>query len=277
MKIPAYTSKHINGFTSVFSVLIFSIYCPGNSQELIAPVEISYVSSELTGFERYATNVIDGSGMSDDPVLLTSTHDIVETNMWIGRQNDVTPTIVFDMGESITLLETLVWNYNESGTGVTDRGVNQMEISVSSEATHSSSTTYNSLGTFDFTEGGTNVQIKSTQATGVRLIKFTFISNHGHESYSGLSEVRFNGVRTVPIEIRELPGPGSSKSIYHSSRGIFYAPEALVGQYGILSVFNFQGQMVKTVSLQYTEIINLKKYSLENGPYILRLLFADNF
>ncbi len=216
MKIPAHTSKYKNGFTSGFLMLIFFIYCLGNSQQLIAPVAIAYVSSELTRFNRHATNVINGSGMSNDPVLTTSTHDIEETNMWIGTQNDITPTIVFDMGGQTLLSETLIWNYNESGTGVTNRGVNQMDISVSSEATHSSSTAYNSLGTFDFTEGGTNVQIKSTQAADVRLIKFTFISNHGHDGYSGLSEVRFNGVRSVPVEFRELPGPVSSKDIWYS-------------------------------------------------------------
>jgi hypothetical protein len=118
--------------------------------------------------------------------------------------------IVFDLGDSYHLTETLIWNYNETDQGKTARGVKDVEILVSADSIYNLAT-FVSLENIQASEGGTDAQQFQTIANNVRLVKFNILSNHGYASYVGLSEVRFRGVPVsagsgVIVNFQVLPG-----------------------------------------------------------------------
>jgi hypothetical protein len=155
------------------------------NQPVIQPVAIAYVSSELSSYDRYAVNTINNSGMSTEPCNETSLHNTTREDMWI-TSGSTTGTIAFDLGELYNLTETLLWNYNETSSGKTARGVKDVEILVSSDSVYSSAN-FVSLTNIEAAEGGTSVQTFETVASQVRLVKFNILSNQSYPSYVGLS------------------------------------------------------------------------------------------
>ncbi len=153
---------------------------------IITPTGVPFVSGELTQFERFATNTINGSGMSDNPAVETSTHSQISTDHWL-NDNKTTAEIIYDLGSNVDISEMLLWNYNEEGK--TDRGANAINLQVSSDSDHSSAA-WTDLGNVNATEGGTNSQTIALEATNVRLVRLVITSNHGGQ-YVGLAEVRF--------------------------------------------------------------------------------------
>ena len=175
-------------------------------------------SSEMleASFDRRAVHVIDGTGQ------FAGAHNVVpETTMWLtggiafgsAGNDDGNPELVFDLGQTYTSLESArIWNYNEyhATRGLNRRGIQDMEVLVSSDGV-----TYRSLGVHSLplgpaTDGPDFSQVLDLNASDVRYVKLDVLSNHYGVTYPtadgstdnalvGLSEVRFYGGQAPAI------------------------------------------------------------------------------
>ncbi|HZW07320.1 MAG TPA: DVUA0089 family protein [Phycisphaerales bacterium] len=185
-------------------------------------------------------NVINGAGLTGANV--TSNAPIPAAwpahgtsgcnNMWhttcIGQDNstceggptaDLAPFIVFDLGAAWDLTGFRLWNHNQvapGGASETNRGIRNMEVSVSEDGVNFSSAV-------PFTDvaqapGSTAYTGDSygLVATGVRYVRLQVTQNWGSTAVTGMSEIRFTGngqfgigaVAATPGTI-ELCGPQS--------------------------------------------------------------------
>lgn len=165
------------------------------------PATIHSVSSNLkdvTGFDRTAEYVVDGSGFSD------GTHSInPEANMWLNNgtfaePNDLEPEITFDLGSVQDVASMTVWNYNETLPNrpeLLGRGVGSADILVAGEDLVFS--TLIASQAFDIAPGVEDVDFGQTIGlnTSARYIKLDILGNSGGDNnFVGLSEVQFNAV-----------------------------------------------------------------------------------
>lgn len=168
------------------------------TQELVAGV-IATASSELGGaFNRTASHVVDGSGLT----LANGTHtNVANGNMWLSTGNGVAggtpdsdPQITFDLGQLREIREIQIWNYNEvtsGGNPFRNRGVNDMTVLVSDDGI-----SFTSLGSTQLFAGtGTSDrdfhQTLDLNGVKARFIRFDDLTSHGGDNgFVGLSEVR---------------------------------------------------------------------------------------
>jgi len=176
---------------------------------LITGVSIEDVSSEFS-VARAAVNTINGNGLSGGGgVFGAGTHSTTpDGDMWLNRGTfapgtDTLPaTITFNLGGQYDLSDIWVWNYNESQSGSTVRGAENVTISVSPNGLTDDLV---SLGNFVFTEanGGADPGFSvssvglftSPLLNNVRLVRFDITSAIVPAlNLAGLSEVQFDGV-----------------------------------------------------------------------------------
>jgi len=168
-------------------------------QTLIAPA-IQSVSSQLSYCcNRKAAYLVDGSGLTAGTSGILgnsdSTHgNIPDGTMWVSDTGDVSPILVFNLGNVFNLQTTRIWNYNESCC--TAFGPKNIEVSVSAD-----NFTWTVLGTNTLAQAGGGAaepaQNLSTVAAGVRYVRLHLLDNYGGALF-GLSEVRFVGMPFVP-------------------------------------------------------------------------------
>jgi hypothetical protein len=187
--------------------------------DLILPVTVSGVSTELTEFGRSASNSVNGSGLTGLGSA-GSTHGVGETNLvWTTRgniftPNDLDPQVTYDLGAVYQVTKIREWGYNDPtvnlvlGTPARIIGPNQVEIFTSTD-----NATYTSAGTVNFALApGTPGYIGSEIAVNLppaRYIRLDIKSNHAgalfdgsgtnpgttdNRGLTGLSEVRFEGI-----------------------------------------------------------------------------------
>jgi len=191
---------------------LLSVSRPAAHAAFIAqPTDVS-ATSEFSG--REDDQSIDGSGLSDDTIVETGdpvpasfpTHTDSNPNdtMWLSEDvNDggtITPTITFDLGDTFELSGVHVWNYNEfastSGADLSDRGVNEVDISFS---TTSMTSGFGAAQTHNFPQAPAastyeGDDVSFTSAVNARYVQFDIKSTHGSTRFVGLSEVRFTVV-----------------------------------------------------------------------------------
>ncbi len=168
--------------------------------DLITGVTIEDYSSQLVdNFDRQALHTVDGSGLTG------GYHgNAPDPTMWLTHgtyraPNDPLPAqITFDLEAVYDLDRFHVWNYNEVGGTFTNRGADDVTISVASAA----GGPFTSLGNFNFAKAdGTSAYAGETidlsayaAADNARLVRFDITSNHnGDADFAGLSEVQFSG------------------------------------------------------------------------------------
>ncbi len=162
-------------------------------------------------FGSYEENdLINGDGLTG------ATHSTQWWTMWMGSS---TPplTLTFDLGTIYDLASASVWNYNYTANN-TKRGVKDFNILGSLDGT-----SYTSITTATLSEAsGLNTQEAEivSFSTSARYIQFELTSNYGHESYTGLSEVRFSEAVPEPslglllgISLVGLVGVGAVRKI----------------------------------------------------------------
>ena len=147
-------------------------------------------SSTYSGWD--VDNIINGAGLSGSPPL----HDeITSDNAWMSDRNDTTGWLIFDFGSTYTVTTTDVWQYGH--WNVHPRGVKDFQILSSingTDYTFVADATLQKVGA-----GATpNAAESFSLATDARYIKFDIQSNWGGGTFTGLSEVQFNG-SPVPI------------------------------------------------------------------------------
>jgi hypothetical protein len=175
-----------------------------NCQTLIRP-GVAGFSSQIAELGRYASNTVNGSGMSGSG-LATDTADNNPVNMWTAGgayTGDHNPYVTLDLERSCNLQTTRIWQYNEVGLiQVSDKTI---VISTSAD-----NVTFTPVSTNVLTQAGGSstepAQDVATAASGVRYVKLQILDtwdgavfwngglgpNGADGRYlTGLSEVRF--------------------------------------------------------------------------------------
>ncbi|MFC1504059.1 discoidin domain-containing protein [Spirochaetota bacterium] len=165
--------------------------------ELISPVSIAYVSSELTIYDRYAENVINGSGIYDYPVTESSMHSSVSTDMWI-TEEETFGVIAFDLGKKCDLSKILIWNSCEPGKE--DRGAGTIDIFVSPDSSYASAS-WIKITTAYCSPGIGNAESFALACDNVRLVKLDIKNNLGSSIFVGLAEVMFAESSAIPTPV----------------------------------------------------------------------------
>lgn len=119
-------------------------------------------------------------------------------NPWLSCQTSANPNtsrgnshwIRYDFGQVYKLSKMHVWNVNK--VGESDKGFREVIIDYSTNGT-----SWTSLGNFQFTQGteeGAYSGFEGANFNGInaRYVLITAISNWGHASCSGISDVKFN-------------------------------------------------------------------------------------
>jgi len=152
-----------------------------------AEIAVASVTASSTFYTYNAVNLINGNGLSGD----------LHSGNWEGKWllDTTTGTLTFDLGELHKVGSTKIWNYGPGCCGE-GRSVKDLGISVSTDGLN-----YTDIGTFVLSKPDTDPFGGETLSLGdalARFVRFDIQSNHGESDYSGLSEVKFNGVSAVP-------------------------------------------------------------------------------
>lgn len=153
-----------------------------------AEIAVASVTASSTFYTYNAVNLINGNGLSGD------LHSGNWENKWM-LDTTTTGTLTFDLGALFKIDSTKIWNYGPGCCGE-GRSVKDLGISVSSDGL-----SYTDIGSFVLSLPDTDPFGGETLALGdtiARFVRFDIQSNHGESSYTGLSEVKFNGVSAVP-------------------------------------------------------------------------------
>ncbi|MFT3685081.1 MAG: hypothetical protein QM783_09180 [Phycisphaerales bacterium] len=201
---------------TAFLLIAGTLTAAANADVVIQPTAVTAVSTWRSCVPQI--NVINGNGLSN-AALVTSGSAIPAAwpshgtdgcnNMWhtscIGQSGstceggataDLTPYIIFDLGAAWDVTGLRLWNHNQvapGGASETNRGIRNMEISVSTDnVTYSSPVPYTNVS-----QGpGSTAYSGDTYglvAANVRYVKIQVTQNWGATGVTGISEIRFTG------------------------------------------------------------------------------------
>jgi hypothetical protein len=173
------------------------------SAGFIGDTDGNTVTATASAWESYAPpeNMVNGSGMSDSPVLMTSkvNSGVNWIVQWLTRYGSGYPTTgyaLFNFTNNTPLDEIVIWNAGDSeGDWALNRGMKAATITCSTGTDTSGTGTF--LWSGDLTKctwptGGQPYtdDLTFTKVANVKAVKIAYTSNWGHD-YVGLSEVRF--------------------------------------------------------------------------------------
>ena len=172
------------------TVAIAAAFAVPATAAVIQPVAV--VASDT--FRTYnSINLINGSGLAND------LHDTNWQNMWMSTSDPVPHFLVFDLGKTFSLESTDIWQYAANFNrpfSETGRGVKDLSISLSLDGVTFTPATDVVMERQILTEETklTPFAAQSFALSGeARYVRFDLESNFG-QPWTGLSEVRFNGV-----------------------------------------------------------------------------------
>lgn len=278
---------------------------------VVTPAGVFATSQWGGGDDGKVIHLIDGSGLSGGGPVETQVHDNDPQAATMWHAGDVdgglggpvglpplvsTQAVVFDLGESQTLLGAYIWNHNQNldalsgaqgGGPLTQRGVNAFDVLVSNDS-NPLTASFGYVGSYNLAEAGGGAepaQFIPFQAGDVRLVRFnisTAWSNNPFE-YVGLSEVRFLrglGVLSSPI----AGGPAASSialSNAHRNPGTSLAYRITVpdGAPRVLEVFDLSGRRIFSRDVAAygpgTHVVNVEGVIVAPGVYLTRLSGTD--
>ena len=192
------------------------------AQQVITPISVKATSQWTVSGDGSRENIINGNGLSGGGSVFMQVHDASNSagTMWHVGGNDaglgVPPNnaapevngiiLEFDLGTAQDLSAVHVWNMNQAGN--IGRGIKDVQIQVSPDATSA----FTTLLTTQFTQGtgtaGLAAQRVPLAATNVRRVRFVTQSVWSGltSDYVGLSEVRFaSGRETVGTNLGPIP------------------------------------------------------------------------
>ena len=177
--------KKLLVFLSV--MMVFSVMARHAIASSINVVSV-IASSTYSGWN--VDNIINGAGLNGSPPL----HDqIANDNAWMSDRNDTTGWLIFDLGSTYTVISTDVWQYGH--WNVNPRGVRDFQILSSINGTDY---TFVADATLQKVGATPNAAESFSLSTNASYIMFDIQSNWGGGTFTGLSEVQFNG-SPVPI------------------------------------------------------------------------------
>jgi hypothetical protein len=152
--------------------------------------------------------LINGNGF-DQPGVGSpdSIHSQDNNEMW-SAIGTVKADLVFDLGQTVSLTQVYIWNYN--APGATDAGMKDVEVLVASTA-NMTNAIFTAIAQIALAEGGQTGQVFNVVGTDVRLVKLRGVSNWGQGYTVGLAEARFgSGTITghVPAIVVNSPHEG---------------------------------------------------------------------
>ena len=181
----------------------------------IGDVDGNSVTATANAAESYTppASMVDGSAMSDNPVLKTSTN----TNTWwlgswithVSSNPDYSNGwLLFTFAQNTSLQEMVIWNLLSTETSAAyGRGMKTVAITCST-GSDASGTGGATLFSGDLTQAtwvtgfGYTDDLIFPEVQNVKAVKIAYTSNYGGDG-TGLSEVRFVGT------LAAIPEPGS--------------------------------------------------------------------
>ena len=168
------------------------------------------ITATANAEETYATaiSMIDGSGMSDAPVVKTS---INTQSWWVGswlthqgtNSNYGQGWLLFTFAQNTSLEEIVIWNLLSAETNAAyGRGMKAVTITCST-GSDASGTGGATLFTGDLAQAtwstgyGYTDDLIFPEVQNVKAVKIDYTSNYGGDA-TGLSEIRFVGTAAVP-------------------------------------------------------------------------------
>ncbi|WP_373478467.1 PEP-CTERM sorting domain-containing protein [Geminocystis sp.] len=185
-------SSSNKGFGKIAGIAVISFFTYGGSANAIQITPTSVTASSQFSNLAKVNNLINNSGLSG------GNHNIVPlNNMWVSINNDINPTVTFNLGAVYNLTGSDIWNFNASGS--LNRGVKDFNILTSLDGN-----TFSSAGSGTLSIGTGNPlpsQLVAFTATA-QYVRFNVISNYGNTTNTGLSEVKFQGT-LAPTSVPE--------------------------------------------------------------------------
>jgi hypothetical protein len=188
-------------------------------------VSLSARAAYLTPIDVTSPNVADATAPLSSMINhfgLTATDAVTATHTstyrdgstyyhWRTQETPNTVSATFDLGAHFDLDKMRVWNYNEAGQ--TDRGIQTMNVSFSSDGLNFGSSQSVTLSAASGSSDYDGAEYTfSSLGQGYRYIKFDVSSNLGGNR-TGLSEVRFNTTTTqiIPVSVsaNQVDGGGN--------------------------------------------------------------------
>jgi autotransporter-associated beta strand protein len=168
------------------------------SCQYVGVTELDHYSS------RVCTNLVNGTGMTPNtPVRMSSTCTNAQVTMWLSAKYSTNTWVTFDFGSVQTLTGFHLWNFNEGGANMANRGIKTAGIYTNSTGLASGSL-YSAAGP---NWGGLVTNMSFAKASGLnsyagsdymfsspvstRYVQIYVTTNWGDAEYTGLSEIRF--------------------------------------------------------------------------------------
>lgn len=184
---------------------------------LITPIS---ATSSTSGTDLYsATNLVNDSGLSDQPGTPSSTHGPANaSNSWVTRNNGSNdyfaglpiPILTFDLGGTFLLRNIYVWNYNLQNNGfrapntANDNQAKEISVTFGLSGVFSGPTVINIAQD----SGSVEAQLFSIGNVTADTVKFEVTDNYFNTSTPfgggdrvGLSEVKFGGDVPAPATL----------------------------------------------------------------------------
>ncbi len=151
------------------------------------PIGAVSATASSTADGQDPNNTVNGSGLNE-----SDQHANDQQYMWLGADDDITPSIQFDLSQIEKLDKVHVWNHNTQTEAILGFGIKEalIETSVDGE-------TWSEFGQVELPQasgmadyGGADVSLGGVMA---RFVRITGLSNHSILGLpqKGLSEVRF--------------------------------------------------------------------------------------
>jgi hypothetical protein len=198
MKLKA-TFSRVCSYLAVLSILITGSV----NAAIVTPVSVE-ASSNVNNY--HVKSIINGSGLNSG----NGKHSAGWPDMWLGNSNGGLAWLTFDLGGVFSIASSDIWQYSK--TGSEDRGARDLEILGSTDGIDFTSITNTTLAkSVNGAEGILAQNILFNAISETQYVRFEILSNYGHSSYVGLSEVKFNSAPYVASSsISAVPVPAAA-------------------------------------------------------------------
>ena len=213
--------------------------------------------------DRHSTNITDSWTSC---VATENPNKVREESHWI----------MYDFGNEYTLQETILWNIN--GYEHTDKGTQELVIDYSIDGQDWTELAYHTMAegpASSFYQGEEGPNFGGVNA---RYVIITSLSNYGHETCHGLSEVRFQATIATTTDTEELIADNSltvSPNPFNDLTTITLS-DMESGSYSY-SVTDVAGKVVLNGTVEVSAdkvILPLNMANQTSGSYIFRLQYG---
>jgi len=183
------------------TTLGLGLLAPNANAALITGVTAS--TNMGSGAGTNITNTVNGRGLPGNTPALSGNHaTATSSNVWISGAGTLTGNITFNLNESYSLAGFSFWNFN----GAISTGIRGVAVQGSTDGVNFSAI---AGAPTQFAIGATGSEppaVFSFSPVTASYVRFVVGSNWGGASYTGFSEVQFDG---TPTPVATTPEPAS--------------------------------------------------------------------